>query len=83
MHVVFPEQLLKDIDAVAGARQRGTFLVRAAEKELLTYRQAEALKAAAGNWKEKDHPELKHGSAQFVRKLRQDSERRFKRITTR
>ena len=39
---------------------------------------AEALKAAAGAWK--DDPELKQGS---VRKLRQETERRFKRVTAR
>jgi hypothetical protein len=42
-------------------------------------RQIEALKAAAGAWKDKDHPELKQGSAKWVRKLRQESERRLRK----
>ena len=44
-------------------------------------RQIKALKAAAGAWKEKDHPELKRGSAKWVRKLRQNSEKQFQKAT--
>ncbi len=82
-HVVLGEQLVKDIDRLVGARQRSNFLTEAAEKELMRRRQIEALKAAAGAWKDKDHPELKQGSAKWVRKLRQEGERRFKRVTAR
>jgi hypothetical protein len=39
--------------------------------------------AADGAWKDKDHPELKQGSANWVRKLRQENERRFKKVTAR
>ena len=82
-HVVLSEQLVRDIDTVVGARQRSSFLTRAAEKELMRLRQIKALKAAAGAWKDKDHPELKQGSVKFVQKLRQESEHRFKRETAR
>jgi Arc/MetJ-type ribon-helix-helix transcriptional regulator len=82
-HVVLGEQLVKDIDRLVGARQRSNFLTEAAEKELMRRRQIEALKAAAGAWKDKDHPELKQGSAKWVRKLRQEGERRFKKVTAR
>jgi len=82
-HVVLAEQLVKEIDRLVGARQRSNFLAEAAEKELMRRRQIEALKAAAGAWKDKDHPELKKGSASWVRKMRQESERRFKRVTAR
>jgi hypothetical protein len=82
-HVVLEEQLVKDIDRLVGPRQRSSFLTEAAQKELLRRRQIEALKGAAGAWKDKDHPELQDGSAAWVRKLRQESERRFKRVTAR
>jgi metal-responsive CopG/Arc/MetJ family transcriptional regulator len=82
-HVVLGEQLVKDIDRLVGARQRSNFLTEAAEKELMRRRQVEALQGAAGVWKDKDHPELKQGSAKWVRKLRQESERRFKKATPR
>ncbi len=69
-HVVLSEQL-------------GGFLTQATERELLRLRQIEALKAAAGAWKDDDHPELKQGSANWVRKLRQGSEHRFKKAAAR
>lgn len=68
---------------MVGPRQRSSFLAEAAQKELRRRRQIEALKGAAGAWKDKDHPELKDGSAAWVRKLRQESERRFKRASIR
>jgi hypothetical protein len=80
-HLILSEQLMKDIDTLVGARQRGAFITRTAEKELLRLRQIEALKASVGAWKDKDHVELKGGSAQWVRKMRAESERRFKRVT--
>ena len=67
-HVVLSEQLVRDIDTVVGTRQRSSFLTRAAEKELMRLRQIKALKAAAGAWKDKDHPELKQGSVKWVQK---------------
>ena len=78
-HVVIPEQLVKEIDAVVGHRQRSSFIAQAAQRELLRLRQHEALLSTAGAWKDKDHPELENGAAQWVRNMRQESERRFKR----
>jgi Arc/MetJ-type ribon-helix-helix transcriptional regulator len=78
-HVVLSEQLLKDIDALVGSRRRSSFLTEAAEKELTRRRQIQALKAASGAWRDIDHPELKSGSALWVRKLRRESERRFRK----
>lgn len=82
-HVVLDGQLVKDIDRLVGPRQRSKFLTEAAQKELLRRRQVEALKAAAGAWKDSDHPELNEGSAAWVRKLRQESERRLKKAAAR
>ena len=82
-HVVLSEQLVKDIDRLVGSRQRSSFLTQAAEERLMRLRQLKALEAAAGSWKDKDHPELKQGSAKWVRKLRQESERRFQKVTAR
>jgi hypothetical protein len=57
----------------------GAFITEAAEKELVRRRQIAALKAAAGLWKDQNHPELKAGATQWVRKLRRESDRRPKR----
>jgi hypothetical protein len=41
--------------------------------------QMKALEAVAEAWKDKDHPELKQGAAKWVRKIRQETERRFQK----
>lgn len=82
-HVVLSEQLVKDIDAFVGSRQRSVFLTRAAERELMRLRQLKALDEVAGAWKTEDHPELRQGAAKWVKKLRQESEGRFRRVTVR
>jgi hypothetical protein len=82
-HVVLSEQLVKDIDTLVGTRQRSSFLTQAAEEKLMRLCQIKALEAAAGSWKDKDHPELKQGAAKWVAKLRQQDEKRFQKVTAR
>jgi metal-responsive CopG/Arc/MetJ family transcriptional regulator len=81
-HVVLPDQLLKEIDSLVGSRQRSNFLSEAAEKELLRRRQLRALDALVA-WKDVEHPELKQGSAKYVRKLRREYDQRLKKVTDR
>jgi hypothetical protein len=81
-HVVLSDQLVKDIDTLVGSRQRSHFITQAAEKELMRRRQLKALDELVP-WNEKGHPELKQGAAKWVRKLRQENERRFKKVTAR
>jgi hypothetical protein len=78
-HVVIPEQLVKEIDTLVGSRQRSSFLTQAAERELMRLRQLKSLDTSAGAWKDSDHPELKAGSAKWVKKVRQENERRFRK----
>jgi len=75
-HIVIPELLAKQIDSLVGKRGRSSFLVAAAEKELVRLRQIQALEAASGSWKDKDHPELRLGSAAWVGKLRREYDQR-------
>ena len=82
-HIVIAQQLVAEIDTVVGKRGRSAFLAQAAQKELMRLRQLKALKAAAGSWKDKDHPELKQGAAQWVEKLRRQDEKRFEKVAAR
>ena len=75
-HIVIPQHLASEIDAAVGKRGRSAFLTQAAEKELTRLRQLKALETAAGSWKDKDHPELKQGSAKWVKQLRREYDRR-------
>jgi metal-responsive CopG/Arc/MetJ family transcriptional regulator len=82
-HVVLPEQLTARIDIIVGKRGRSKFLAQAAEKELMRLSQLKALEAAAGSWKNPHHPELKHGAAKWVDKLRREDEERFQKVLAR
>ena len=82
-YIVIPQQLVARIDIIVGKRGRSKFLTQAAEKELMRLRQLKAIEAAAGSWKDKDHPELKQGAAKWVDKLRREDERRFRKVVAR
>lgn len=76
-HIVIPDSLVSEIDRLVGKRGRSEFLTQAAEKELRRLQQIKALEGAAGAWKDKNHPELRGGAAQWVRQLRKESEQRL------
>jgi metal-responsive CopG/Arc/MetJ family transcriptional regulator len=80
-HVIISDQLVREIDNLVGSRQRSKFLSQAAERELMRLRQLKALDSVTGSWKDADHPELKQGSAKWVRKLRQEQERHFEKAS--
>ncbi len=80
VHFVISERLVAQIDTLVGKRGRSHFLSQAAEKELMRLRQIKTLEAAAGTWKDKDHPELKQGAAKWVKKLRREYDRRLQRL---
>jgi metal-responsive CopG/Arc/MetJ family transcriptional regulator len=78
-HIVIPEQLAQEIDALVGKRGRSSFLTAAAKHELSRLRQLQAIEQVAGSWEDKNHPELKQGAAKWVAKQRQLDERRLKK----
>ena len=81
-HIVLSDSLVKEIDTLVGSRQRSSFITQAAERELMRRRQLKALDELVA-WNEKDHPELKHGAAKYVKKLRRDFEQRYKKVAVR
>jgi hypothetical protein len=82
-HIVIPDDLAREIDRFVGKRGRSAFLAQAARKELRRLAILRALEHAAGSWKDKDHPELEKGSAQWVEILRKQDEQRFQKLTGR
>ena len=82
-HIVIPEPLVAEIDQLVGKHGRSEFLAQAARKELRRLQQIRALEAAAGTWKDRDHPELRGGAAKWVRGLRKENERRVPKATNR
>jgi len=78
--VVLPEDLVREIDKIVGSRGRSAFLADLAQREIKRRRMLDILRSGKPVWKDKDHPELKSGAAQWVRKIRAQSEARFERI---
>jgi hypothetical protein len=79
--VVLPSGVISGIDAAVGRRERSRFILQAAERELKRLAQAKALRSAAGSWADRDHPELRRGSAVWVNRIRSQGEKRFGQVT--
>ena len=81
VHVVIPEELARDIDALAGKRGRSAFLVETAEQEVRRRKLLAFLDRKEPAWRAEDHPEIaEQGSAAWVHKLRQTKSSRQERI---
>jgi hypothetical protein len=75
-HVLLPEDLLQEIDALVGPRGRSSFLVETARQEVRRQKLMQFLEGKDPAWKDKNHPELAEGAAAWVRKLRTESDAR-------
>jgi hypothetical protein len=82
-HVVFPSELLAQIDREVGPRGRSAFLAELAEKELRKRRLLAFLNDPEPAWKEENHPELADGAYAWVRSMRDADEARFERLIAR
>ena len=76
-HVLLPEDLAREIDAIAGRRGRSAFLVETARDAVRRRKLLASLKNDEPVWRDADHPELQKGSANWVRQLRRESGKRF------
>jgi hypothetical protein len=75
-HVLLPEDLLREIDALVGPRGRSSFLVETARHEVRRQKLLHFLDSEDPAWKNKDHPELGRGATDWVHRLRRESETR-------
>jgi hypothetical protein len=82
-HVVLSEDLVREIDKIAGSRGRSAFLADLAEREIKRQKLLDILKREDPIWKDEDHRELKDGAAAWVRKIRAEDEDRFEKIQKR
>ena len=72
-HVVLPDELVREIDALVGPRGRSAFLVETAPKEVKRRRLLAFLQSDEPAWRDEDHPELADGTEAWVRSLRTES----------
>jgi hypothetical protein len=73
-HILLPEDLIREIDALVGPRGRSAFLVETARNAVRQQRLLRFLESKDPAWRDADHPELAQGSASWVRKLRGESD---------
>ncbi|MEO7142617.1 MAG: hypothetical protein ABI165_03860 [Bryobacteraceae bacterium] len=73
-HVVLPADVIASIDNLVGKRGRSASLASVAREEIQRRQQRSVLRKAVGAWKDRDHPELQHGSSAWVRQMRAASE---------
>jgi metal-responsive CopG/Arc/MetJ family transcriptional regulator len=82
-HLVIPQDILEEVDQIAGKRKRSLFIAEATREKLQRERFLRILDETQGAWSDKNHPDLKTSRdvEQFVRDKRQSYRKRQKRIT--
>lgn len=70
---LLPEDLLDELRRAVPGRQQSRVVADALRRELKRLKLKKALQHSFGAWKEKDHPELKAGTEEFVRRLRKST----------
>lgn len=73
-----PARVVREMDALVGRRGRSSFLTELVESELKRRKLRSILERSGPIWKSEDHPELKHGAAAWVSKMRRSEERAHK-----
>jgi hypothetical protein len=77
-HVALPAELIEEIDALVGPRQRSAFIAEVAAAEVRKRRLLEFLRSSEPVWKDEDHPELvEMGTARWVESLRNEKSTRL------
>jgi len=80
-HIVIPQDLIEQIDALVGPRGRSAFLVETARAELRKRALLAFLESDEPVMKDEDHPDLASmGTQAWVRKLRAPDEESLQRL---
>ncbi|MGD0799329.1 MAG: hypothetical protein ABR910_16555 [Acidobacteriaceae bacterium] len=82
-HIVFPAEILAQVDAKAGPRGRSALVTDILRREFNREHILEFLNSKEPAWKDEDHPELAEGSYKWVRSLRDENNKRFEKIMAR
>ena len=78
-HFLIPEELLAEIDRVAGKGKRNHLVVEILDHEIRRRRLMEILSDDAPIWKDEDHAELKNGAYAWVRQMRDEDDKRSRK----
>jgi hypothetical protein len=76
-HIILPEELVEEINQLAGRPRTAAALSLALPTEIKRVRQLNAWQKAAGSRKDENHPEIAVGAASWVSHLREESDERL------
>ena len=79
-HVLLPQEIVVEIDAMVGPRKRSAFLVETARAEIRRRKLLQALESSEPAWKDSAHPELAKGADAWVRQMRREGQTRYAKI---
>jgi metal-responsive CopG/Arc/MetJ family transcriptional regulator len=81
-HLVFPGEVLKEVDDIAGKRRRSLFIVEATQEKLERERFLKALEETRGVWTANHHPELetRRDLERYLKEKRRSYGKRVKRM---
>lgn len=81
-HLVFPLEVLEEVDQIAGKRKRSLFIVKATQEKIERERFLKTLDETKGAWVDKHHAELRTGRdmEKYLREKRNSYRKRLKRI---
>lgn len=84
-HVILPEQLVEEIDRLAGKRGRSAFIEEAVRSRLAILRQQHAMRKGAGILKDYDYPDwaTPEKTSEWVRKSRELDNQRLEEMLAR
>jgi hypothetical protein len=77
--IKIPEELAHELDLLAQAehKRRTPYVVDLLWRDVRRSKQRQALKLSSGSWNLDHHPELVHGGAAHVEKIRSEPDERF------
>jgi hypothetical protein len=80
-HLVFPLNILEEVDQIAGKRKRSLFIVKATQEKLERERFLRTLDETKGAWTDRHHAELRTGQdmEKYLREKRTSYRKRLKR----
>jgi metal-responsive CopG/Arc/MetJ family transcriptional regulator len=78
--IVFPEDVLRELDLVVEERKRSEFVVEAVAEKLQRHRLEQSVAGVAGIWKDRVDLKTDAQVRQYLRRLRGGDTRRMKRL---
>lgn len=79
-NIVLPEELVEEVDRVAGKRKRSWFIAQAIQEQLAKIKFKQALAQAAGAWSDENHPDLRTQADinRYLKRVRQTTNERIR-----